>query len=69
MDDVTALIARARLSIDIAHARLIAARRAEWQGIHGERYRGQLSDAAWRVTALSGTLQEATSAPAWQAAP
>ncbi|WP_062518268.1 hypothetical protein [Demequina gelatinilytica] len=57
MDDVPTLVAQARLAIDIAHARLIAARRARWQGIHGETYRGELSEAAARVTAVSEAVR------------
>ncbi|WP_062305557.1 hypothetical protein [Demequina subtropica] len=57
MDDVPTLVAQARLAIEIAHARLIAARRAPWQGIHGEAYRDELSAAAARVTAVSETVR------------
>ncbi|MDN4475148.1 hypothetical protein QQX09_04655 [Demequina sp. SYSU T00192] len=66
MDDVTGLVERARFAVDVAHARLVAARRVRWEGVHGRAYAERLDEAAARVGALGGMLATAAPpAPPW----
>ncbi len=68
MDDVTELIERARFEVDVAHARLEAARRVRWEGVHGRAYADRLAEAAARVRVLDGLVAAAVPAvPPWPA--
>ncbi|WP_062464917.1 hypothetical protein [Demequina soli] len=62
MDDIAALVAQARIALAIAHARLVAARRVRWEGVHGRVYTARLDEAAARVTALTGHVDAASAA-------
>ncbi|WP_062314177.1 hypothetical protein [Demequina rhizosphaerae] len=68
MDDVTALVERARFAVDVAHARLEAARRARWEGVNGRAYAARLEEAAARVRGLAGEVSAAAPpVPPWPA--
>ncbi|WP_296665196.1 hypothetical protein [Demequina sp.] len=59
MDDVTALVERARAAAAMATSRLATARYAQWQGVHAEEYRARLADAAARVAVLEREIAAA----------
>lgn len=56
MDDVIVLLARARAAVAAAESRLAAARHAQWQGIHADRYRDCLAQQEFRVAALEAEV-------------
>ncbi|WP_062382959.1 hypothetical protein [Demequina iriomotensis] len=65
MDEVTALVAQAGHELEAAHARLIAARRARWQGTESDAYRDRLTEAAARLTVLTDAVRASHAAAPW----
>ncbi len=64
MDDLAALTGRAREHLAVASARLIAAQRADWQGVDAEAYRARIAEAAARVAAVERAVEASIGTPA-----